>query len=206
MTRMWLGLALVAALGGCGNRLSTDTAVLGPGDAGPVQMKPGLWRIEDSGCSLRETNKTSDWPNCGRWLLVRERDLVSMEKEADGPVWTTTPYVLAGENALAMQVSEGSGSGDYALYGVRALATGPDGRATRVRRWAISCGLERTTGEKDADGRPITAITPWPGVVMEGDDKCHPAGAEGLLRAAAASETGEKSPDVVLHWVRDGAS
>jgi hypothetical protein len=38
---------------------------------------------------------------------------------------------------------------------------------------------------------------------MDDDDSCHPDGAQGLLRAASASETGEKSPDTVLHWVRE---
>ncbi len=204
MNRLWVVVLSAALLGGCGNRLTTDKAVLGPADAAGPQLRPGLWRIEDAGGSLRETNKTADWPDCGRWVLVRERDLATMTKEANGPVWTSKPYVLGGPDAQAMQTRGGDQSDDFELFGVRGLAFGPDGRATRIRRWSISCGPVRTTGAKDKDGRPETEIRPWPGVVMDGDSHCHPDGASGLMAAAAASETGEKSPDEVLHWVRSG--
>jgi hypothetical protein len=206
MDRRWVGLALGAAmmLAGCESRLETTKSLLGPGDGSGPQLRTGLWRIEDSGCSLRETNPVSDWPNCGQWLLVRTSDLATMTKEADGPVWTRKAYVLAGQDAQAMQVSEDASGQNFSLFGVRALSFAPDGRAVRIRRWVISCGVKRPTGRKDDDGRPEMATAPWPGATMDGEWRCHPDDAAGLLTAVAASETGEESPDAVWHWVRDG--
>lgn len=197
MRTVLLLVAATALLGAC-NRLSSDSAVVT--ESSGTRLRPGLWRVEDSRCSVAERARTETWPECAEWLLVRDASFATLEGEAKAPRWAVKPYVLAGGEVQALQIRDGDG--DYALYGVRALSTDAEGRAIRIQRWTIACGPEEATGARNADGTREKKVTPFEGVTMTGDRACRPTGADGLMAAARADEQTAKV-SLTLHWVRD---
>lgn len=205
MRRLFLISLATLALAGCDNRLSTDTAVLTAADRSGVQLRSGLWRVDDRSCEVDEEDNPRDWPDCAEWMLVRDGEMLTLGPRDDDHhnalVWKRAPYVLAGGSVQALQVRQDD---DFSLYGVRALETDDNGRATRISRWTIACGPEEPTSRRNDDGTREKSIRPLPGVRMVGDHECRPEGADGLLAAARADEeTAERL--VTLRWVRGGA-
>ena len=163
-----------------------------------------LWRVDDRGCQVNDQENPRDWPDCAQWMIVRDGEMLTLEPQDEDHhnklVWKRAPYVLAGGPVQALQVRKEDA---FTLYGVRAVETAADGRATRISRWTIACGPEEATGARNDDGSREKAIRPLPGVRMTGRHACRPEGAEGLLAAARADEeTAERL--VTVRWVRGG--
>jgi hypothetical protein len=218
--RALLVIAGLLLLGGC-NMVVTKQPVFAPADAGPMQLRHGVWRGKaDQPCDFNEARPITRWPDCAAGFVVLDDKLQMFD---NGPKNKRTasdlPYVLAGASPGVLQAlaqpgdSKSAGANDedgpsYFYMGVRSTATDPQGRITAFTGWSVLCGPPPPGGSLTSDGKNTRygSLEPFPGLTMDAQENdCTPESQAALRGAAAASEQWTK-PDSIssAHWVRDG--
>lgn len=203
MLRRLAILGCVALLAAC-NDVFTNAPLFGPADAGSdPPLRTGVWLALDPECQFDNSRPTRDWPKCADWMLVRSRQVLSLDRKSR--TWTSYDYVLAGGAPRILQVDVRGDPVPFYYMALEAVRVDDWGKLVQYRQWRIQCGHPPPPPEKGEKQRWLT-LQPLPGMVPAPDaehpDDCLVNDAASLRNAAEASKAWDENPRV-WRWVRD---
>jgi hypothetical protein len=210
----WLCALLL--LSGC-NTVHSDKPLFGLEDVrGATPLKPGLWVLYESEeglsggqCRFDTQKPLRKWPECARWALVRENDLLYLVEGGRGErKWLSSTYVLVGGQPRILQTTTSFWAVDESdkeqneYAGLAPTAHDAAGLISAYRAWDAQCGPPDHTQYPGNSGPHPSTLAPLPGLTMEESGlSCVAMDQDAVRRSVVASEAwGPDYRDV--RWVR----
>jgi len=190
---VWL-LPLCAALTAC-NMAISDHPMLAGQPKSALELKDGLWTLDDPDCKFDHRRPVHRWPKCAGWMILKDGRIVGGKdaKRGEVPVELliadgTPPILEFPLKDEGKKVAEG-----YAYIAIEPTANDA-GRVTTMNFWIVGCGTEKVPGS-------TSEIDPYPGI----DKDCHPLSIDALRAAATLSRP---SPEKLgrIRWIRARAN
>ena len=216
--RRWLWLGLLVALSGC-NTVHSPKPLFRAEDVDSAEpLRPGLWLLHnvldgvlDDDCRFNPGKPLRKWPACAHWMLVREADVLQLDRGGAEDRWQSAIYVLAAGQPRVLQVTarfwsadagaQGAEQSDYS--GLAPTAHDEAGRITAYRAWDAQCGPRDHTAYPENSGSHPTTLEPLPGLVMdENGQSCAAKDQAAVRRSVDASESWDVD-HLEARWVRD---
>ena len=196
-------LAATMLLGGC-NMVVTPAPMFDSADAGPPDLRNGLWLADNADCKVDTRKPLRRWPDCADWMIYRDGELTFPEggkaSKDDGRVAamlaTGTPRIWQ------ITVTDPDSKQINFYFGLEPVTLDDRGRIIRYRSWPTLCGPapQKPTDREETLSDLVTSA-PFPGLTMEGGG-CFPADEAALRNAVAASRV-LAEPLKDARWIRE---
>lgn len=203
-------LTAVIGLGGCSTVESIKPWFAASDAQGAAPLHPGVWSVlRDQPCKFQEQAPVSQWPLCTGVIVVRERDLLILQRDAGQLKWQGVSYVLAAGDPRILEMgapdaaASEAAAGQWLYLGVEPVSKDSQGRITKLSYWPVLCsgGAAKAPASNGAADSPEEPTPTFPGLKSVDNGDCVADSKQALSEAARISRQSGTSE---ARWIRDG--
>lgn len=201
---------ILSALGLCAcGMVSSDRPLFGPLDTrGAPVLKSGLWALVEPGCKFNLRAPPAKWPDCAQPLELRDGTARDVKPDSGGERNEPVSYLLAAGDPAILQArappDQGARRASFVYFGLRPLASDPDGVIIRARIWPGLCARPQSAAVNRRPARLLPGLVAEKGAMAnclargQGPVRTAVARSEAWAFTGAGDEAG-----LTAYWLRD---